>query len=184
MADNYEGFPVVVYDSDGKYITKAAITEHDHRGKSILISDRLDSVKLGGQISVLILFPNVPCEFYATAKAVIDHAREISLLSQRPRVDRISTRHKIDTPAVVRGAIVDAEYQAFVAPLQVLIDNISTSGALIKTKEPFLLESIVEIILNINGKDTFLYGEIVRETLNADNPWTYAIAFLQQGEIK
>ena len=184
MENNYDGSPVIIYNSDGEYIANATINEHNIEDMTISISDRLDSAPDGTEISVLIINPDEIFEFFATVESWRDGVREISLYEQRKRAMRASPRRKVNTPASIRGAFVGTEYHAFSTPLAVMVDNISSTGALIKTPiEHFSVGHVIEIILNLDGMDSFLYGEVVRVVKTDDNSWAFGIAFSNQNEI-
>ena len=183
MENNYEGSPVIVYDSNGEYIANATVNEHNTEEMTISISDRLDGIENGTEISVLVINPEDIFEFNATAENLLGSVREISLSERRQRQKRAAPRRKVNTPATIRGAIVGAEYHAFSSPLEVIVDNISATGALIKTPiEYFSVDHVIEIILTLDGMDSFLYGRVVRVVTTDDNCWAFGIAFLSQDE--
>jgi len=176
---NFQDCPVIIYDSDDRYITKAIITEHDKRDMSIEISDALEYIDQGSRLNVLIIQSGVAVEFSGRPRRVRSGRREIALFNERQRRPRAYTRHKINAPAVINSFITPAGQQPFSPPLEIIVENISSTGVLIKAPHGYFgLNSLLEIDVNIQGKDVILFVKVVREQGNADDTVSFGCKFI------
>jgi len=158
-----EGFPVVIYDSENNYITKAIIQVYDKSDMSIEISEELPDIRQGTRLSLLVIHPGGASEFSGIARRMHAGMREISLFNERQREARTSARHSLNEPAVINNLIVNAQKKALPAPLSITVENISTTGALvIAPEESIALGDVLEIDINISGQAALLYGAVVR----------------------
>jgi hypothetical protein len=182
MAKNllsYENCPTVVYDSDGTLIKRDVIIEYDRRYMTIRIKDSLDDVKNGARINVLIIHSSGVSEFNGTMRGLINNTREISLFNQSHRTGRASARHKINVPAVIKKMMAGAKYMPLPVPLDIVVDNISTTGALIKAPPGyFTVGADVEITITIDDKDTVVYGSVVGEVEDDEGECDFGVKFI------
>ena len=163
--------PVVIYDDDNAYITKAIIASYDRREKSIEIYENeileeLENIKQGAHLDILIIHAGGAVEFSGRMSKIRKNAglREIMLFNERQREARNSIRHKLNAPALLHSlTAASGEKTPFDPPLQVLLENISTTGALIKAPPTnFELNSILEIHVTIQEKDVLFQGLVTR----------------------
>jgi hypothetical protein len=165
-AKTYKGCPVFIYCSEDNYITEGIIQHHDPDWNYISI---LESLKehATNHLEVVILHPGGVSEYKGTIRE-LNNYREIALFKHHERHGRDSGRHNIYEPA--RICVVDAANNPITSPMKLLVENISTSGILIKSPEDyFKLHQNLEININISGKEVVLYAEVVRIKENNNN---------------
>lgn len=166
----FKDCPVIVYDGNNNYITKTVIESHNNRALSIEVSDKLDEVELGARLNLLVLHSGGASEFSGVAKCMFNGLREITLSDEKKRQARVSVRHKLDAPAVITKITTGAEQKQLNDPIHVTIENISSSGMLVKTPlVNFAINAILELNTSINGKDIILMGRLVRKQVYGDN---------------
>ena len=175
----YENCPVFLYTENGNNIGQTVITEHDRHNVSIVVPDTFSDITSGARLNVLIIYDGGASEYNGIARGISAGGREISLFNQRQRDSREATRHAVNLPALIEHQIIDLERRPLPAPLNVVIDNISTSGALIKSPVGlFARGTYLEILFQVSGSENLLFGEIVRLRQNVDNTWDYGYKFI------
>ena len=175
---SFLGCPVMVYNDENELIIESAITDHNRTYNTIVISDELRGLENGTPLNLLIIHSAGAAEFRGTLRSLINNAQEIALYNERQREARGSQRHKLNVPAKINCRIIKTGREPFTPPLEIVIDNISISGVLIKSdKKSIELGSIFEIHANIHGKDAILYTSVVREDVNADNTYSFGCRF-------
>lgn len=171
---NLKNCTALIFDNDNNYKVEATIIEHDKNEMSIAISEKLDNVKRGTRLNLLIIHSGDVIEFRGTLIGMRNGMSEITLFNERNRKARAAVRHKINASAVINNLIAETGQKPFDPPLKVMIENISATGALVKSPPGhFGINSILELSVNIHGKDVVLYGAVVREQENADNTVSY-----------
>ena len=176
---DFENCSVLVYTEDGGFVAEGMVVEHDRNDMSVVISHPLSDIRQGVRVNLLIIHSGGASEFLGTARKTVGSTREITLFNHRHRTGRTSTRHQVNTPAMVRHLLVNGEMQPLAEPIEVLVVNISTTGALLKCKEgSFSVGMVMEISLKIGDNDTILYGTVVRDNPCADGNCDYGCQFI------
>ena len=161
---NYVNCPVIVYDDEKNFVTKAIITRHERMDRIIEISDDLEDISQLCRLSIVIIFAGGAAEYGGTRRKTRKGVCcEIALFNERQREGRASFRHKLNSPAKVTSLVVESGLKPFDPPVKAVVDNISTSGAyVIAPPGHFKVDSVLEINVNIQGKSAMLYGQVVR----------------------
>ena len=172
---NFKNCSIIIYDNNNNYITKTIITEHNKRENVIEISENLRNIdKEISRLNVLIIHGEGAVEFSGTLRESRYDTSTVALYNERQREVRASIRHTLNSPAVIKSLISESGQMSFSPPLNMIIENISATGVLMKSHiEHFALGSIFEIHANIHGKNVVLYGSVVRKQMNADNTVRY-----------
>jgi len=174
-----EDCPVIIYNSGGNFLIKAVVVEYDPNEMLLEVSEELPGIRQGERLLLLIIHSGGASEFSATARKVYNGRREMSIFSERQREGRAALRHELNSPAVIQNVIVDNVRMALQQPLQVTVENLSSTGALLKSvMRYFAIGNTLEIEVNIGGQDAMLYGKVVREQLNRDNTVSYGCKFV------
>ena len=173
---SFIGCPVIVYDDEENYIAKTVISDHNKIEMYIEISA---DIEVGVRLNILIIHPEGAYEFGGVSRRNNGVFSEISLFREQQRSARATTRHELNTPATVNGLIIGFESRPFTTPLPIIIENISTTGALIKaSKKHFEMGSTLEIDIDISGKKGLVYGTIIREKENEDKTFSFGCRFV------
>jgi len=186
-AQNFKGCPAIVYDNYNNYIAKTIISNHNKKEMFIEIPEDLESIANVNRLhiaqvtrlKILIIHPGGAVEFNGTRRRIRNGISEIALFNERPREARTSVRHKLEFPATITNMTDKSGQKYFNPPLDITVENISTTGALI-TAPPghFGLEAVLEIHLNIQGSDVMLRGRVVRRQEQGEDPATYGCRFI------
>ena len=170
---------VVIYDVNGVFLTKTIVTSHDKSAKLIEVAEGLDNVKIGARFHLLIVHPDGASEFGGTLRGSRKGVFEIAIFGEKQRGARGSTRHNLNTSAMIREITVNSKRETLETPVNVIIENISTTGVLINSKEMrFSAGSVLQIEFTIQGKNTLLIGKVVREQLKDDGSYCYGCQLL------
>jgi len=165
---------VVIYDNDGYFITKTMVTGHNRHEMYIEVTDGLEYIKPGSRLRLLIIHSAGASEFGGALKQIRQGIYELSLFGERPRSARGTSRHALNSSAFVSEIIINSEKVALAEPASIIIENISTTGVLVRSPElQFILGVTLQIEFSINGRSTIVYGKTVREQLNADKTYSY-----------
>jgi len=164
----------IIYDSKNNYLTRTVITEHDKKTMNIEIEDSLDNVKVGARVNLLVIHSGGASEFSGTVWKPSPGACEISLFGGRERKGRTSARHVLNIPASIKDLTVNGGQESFREPLQVTIENLSSSGVLIRSPlGGFESGYVLKIEFSINGSDAIIFGKVLREQKNPDFTFCY-----------
>lgn len=183
MEYNFEGFPVIIYDENGEYITKTIIMAFNRSTMTISISGEIEGIERGVRLIIMIIHPNGVSEYHGIARELI-YTREISLYKGHHRGGRAESRYLINTPAVVKKIFVSHIQNILPVPHNVCIIDISKSGVLVNSpSKRFYVGTILEISINIGGKDTLVYAKIIREVDKQDNTFDYGCNFIKDPHL-
>ena len=175
MAD-FVNSVALIYDEDGGCIAKAVVLEHDEKSMYIEVSDGLDGVKTGKRLDITVISPGGAFEFSGVArkKNPLNGARELALFNQRRRSTRAAARHVFNTPGTIKKITVNSEEQPLDAPLPIFVVNLSSKGVLVRYAfEDIQPDSVVEIHVNINERDIWFNGLVLRVDKNDENTYDY-----------
>ena len=172
---NFINCPVIIYDNDNNYITKAIVEEYNKRDKSIIVSEDLEHITQAARLKVLIIHPGGATEFNGTRmrsfKGIIN---KIELFNEQQRGARTAIRYQLDSPAAIRSFVVKSGQELLNPPLDVIVENISSAGVLVKSPPGHLkINHILEIHVNIQDREIVLFGKITREKANTDKTVSY-----------
>jgi len=170
----YAGSLVMIFDSNNNFISQTIVAEHNKRDMYIVVKAGLENIKTGSRLNLLIIHSQGASEFGGILKIARKGSNEISLFGEHQRGARAAMRHTLNVPALIRVIIVDTKQEMLYEAQQVIIENISTTGIMVKSPLMlFPIGAILRVESNINGKDAILYGQIIREQLNSDNTYSY-----------
>jgi hypothetical protein len=165
-AKSYKGCPVFIYCPEDNFIAEATVLEHDINWNVIVISESLKDHS-ASRFEIIILHPGGVSEYKGTPRT-LHGFREIALFKHHQRKGRSSDRHAIYEPAEI--TVVSADKKPISPARLLLVENISTTGVLIKSPEDYFnVKSILELKITISGKEVILYAEIVRIKENNNN---------------
>ena len=171
----------IIFDEFQNCISKTIIADFDRDDMSVFVQDTMAHVRHGAPLSLLIIHSGGVSEFNGIARGLYNGFREISIFKERSREARVSARHVVNMPAVVKGTIVNSVQKPFDIPLDVTVENISTTGALIKCKPGLLkVPSTLIVEMSIGGKLTSLTATVMREQLNDNKTSSYGCKFIKR----
>lgn len=185
MVDNreYKGCAVVVRDLESdEVISKCIILDYDRTTMTITIAEK--NFDLSNKIRVLlnIFHGDSIYEFMGTIrKMAFPPSRQISIYKGRLVSDRRAKRYSVASKATVEEIIFDEsgeDADKLDPPADVILLNISTNGALIKTNcEELVLDSCFKLKVIIDGEDTFINTTIVRVNKELESGCEYGCRF-------
>ena len=181
IVGSFRDCPAIIYDSDNVCIAEAVIKEHDKIYSTVTVeaSGALDSLKKGVLVNLLIIHSGGVSEYSGTVQAARFDVAEIALFNERQREARGSQRHKLNAPATVNSLVFKIGNKVLNPVVRITVENISATGALIiSPPRHFGLGYVLEIHVNIHGKDAVLYASIVRVIENEDGTVSYGCKFL------
>jgi len=176
----FRNCPVVIYDADdSNIIARTNVEAHYAGGKSIVISEEMKSIERGTHLKLLIIHESGVSEFRGIARGFFDGTREITLYDEQQREARAAVRHDLNVPAVVTGIVDDSVRKPLQPPLKVVVENMSSTGVLIKVEsENFDIDCVLEINVDIGGNPALLTTKVVREQVNADKTLSFGCRFI------
>ena len=178
---NFTGCPVIIYDSENSYITEAVIINHNIRETTVEVSGDLEKSETGARLNVLIINPHGAFEYSGTLRKLRNGTNEISLFNEKKREARAAVRHKLNSPAIIKSVITESGHKLETPHQEIIVENISATGALIKSLPGHIeLNSTLEILVNVHGKDVVFFGSVVREQKNDDNTVGHGCKFVFQ----
>ena len=87
---------------------------------------------------------------------------------------RASARRTINATAIISDMVSGYNNENGGPPLQITIENMSTTGILIYSRDYRLeIGSLLQIEFDVHGKTCILYAEIVREQVQFSNAHRY-----------
>ena len=168
-ASHFVDSPVFIYDTGNNLITRTTVTGFGKDELYIEVTGGLEGVKPGTRLQMLIIHPTGASELNGTLKSVRQGIYEISIFGERQRDVRTSARRTINASAIISDMVSETGNVKISEPLQIMIENMSTTGILINTKNQRLEPgSLLQIEFSVHGKLCVLYGEVVREQVQDD----------------
>jgi len=182
LAGNFAGAVVFIYDSKNNLVTKTLITDYNRDEMYIEVSSGLEDVRLRSRLHLLILHSGGATELSGFLKSVRQGIYEISIFGERQREVRASARRTLNASAVISDMITDSSEKGIVEPLPVTIENMSTSGILVKTQAVrFEKGTMLQVEFKVGGKTAIIFAEVVREQKQGDDVYKYGckLTFLE-----
>ena len=182
MAGSIIGFkdcPVIVCSVDNVCIAEAIITSHDKMHSIIEISEILDNLENGTRLNILIVHKSGVSEYSGTLRYTHTKDQEIALFNPQHRSARGAPRHKLNSPATINSLVIESGRKPFSPPLLITVANISRTGTLLKCPPGhFKIGSVLELHINIRGRDAILYPAVVRECKDSEKLMGFGCKFL------
>ena len=164
-AVNFENALVFIYDDNNVLIARTSVTKHNPDKKYIEVTEGLDnSIEPKTRLQILIVHPAGACECSGMIKGERHGVYRIQIYDERQRDVRVSVRRTVHANAVISDMINGSEAATFNDPVPVVIENMSTTGILIRSGKTHLeVGSLLQIELKVEKKTGILYGEVLRE---------------------
>jgi len=165
---------VFIYDKNNKLITKTTVTGHNRDERYVEVSDGLDRIEPKTRLQLLIIHTQGASEYNGILVDARNGKYRILVYDEMKRDVRVSVRRTVNVSAIISDMVLETEERALEAPLPVVIENMSTSGILIKSRGMRLeMGALLQIELKADRKTGILYCEIVREQKQADGAYRY-----------
>ena len=174
LASHFTDALVFIYDANYNFIAKTIVIGHDRDEMYIEVKDGLDSVKPRTRLHLRIIHSAGASELKGIFKCARQGIYEISIYGEKQRDVRASTRLRLNASAVISDMITASEIDIPGSHLPVTIENISTTGILIRSNgKRFEMESLLQVEFNLRGKNVIVYGEVVREQAHDAETYKY-----------
>ena len=174
LANNFMDAPIFIYDKNNNLITKTVVTGYNRDEMYIEVAKGLENIKPKTRFQLLIIHSGGASELNGSLKSVRQGIFEISIYGERQRDVRASVRRTINASAVVSDMAKDYRSERLHEPIEILIENLSTTGLLISTKaNRFEIGTFMQIDFKLHGKDVVLFCEAVREQVLAGDVFKF-----------
>jgi len=174
LASHFTDALIFIYDEKNNLITKTTITGHNRDEMYIEVSKGLENIKLKTRLQLLIVHSGGTSEVNGFLKSSRQGIFEISIFGERLKEVRTNVRHKINASAVISDMATDAEPEKLEEPIQITLEDLSTTGTLIKTwSKRFEMGTFLQIEFKLRGKDMVIFAEVVREEVHDDDVYKY-----------
>ena len=174
LASQFTDALVFIYDKNNNLITKTRITGHNRGEMYIEVEKGLENIRLKTRLQLLIIHPNGVSELSGFLKSVRQGVFEISVFGERQRDVRTSVRHTLNASAIISDMVRESEPEKLAEPKQIVIENLSTTGILLRTKTLHIEKgTYLQIEFKLHGKDVILFSEVVREQVIDDDTCKY-----------
>ena len=161
----------MIYDLQGKLITKTTVTGYGKDELYIEVSEGLEGIKPGTRFQLLVIHPDSVSEFGGKLRSIRQGVYEISIHGQRQREARVATRYPMRTLAQIKELIVDRETVTLLDPINIIIKDISATGLLLVSPDIMLVGGIyLKIEFSLSGKFYILNCKVVREPITGSDP--------------
>ena len=165
---------VFIYDKNNNLVTKTTVTGHNRDEKYIEVSEGLDKIEPKTRLQLLIIHPHEASEYNGIFVDSRNGKYRILVYDRRKRDVRVSVRRTVNVSAIISDMVLESEAETLEAPLPVVIEDMSTTGILIKSRAMRLeMGALLQIELKAEKKTGILYCEIVREQKKADGAYRY-----------
>jgi len=162
--ENFVNALVFIYDSSNVLIAKTSVIRHNPEKKYIEVGEGLSNIEMKTRLQILIVHPTGACECTGMIKSERQGIFRILIYDERQRDVRVSVRRTVHANAVISDMINGTEAGTFSEPVPVVIENMSTTGILIRSGKTRLeVGSLLQIELKVEKKTGILYGEVLRE---------------------
>lgn len=170
MADarGYTGCKTIIRDDmTWEVIAETTILEYDKRTQTISVDDRFfgeESLGKFEHVSLLILQKSAiyECKGSLRKRNGSGH-REIAIFHRHEKEDRTTQRYVVNAPAKIENLVITGNLFTLERPMDVLVENISTKGTLIRTKAGILrIGADFLLKMNIGGSITMIHSTVVR----------------------
>lgn len=160
ITGKYEGRPIYIHDYDGNSIADSVILE-TQPDMTITIKGTIDSSS--EFVTALILGDDGVHEYQGKIRRVNSAymTSELALFKGRVKESRSSQRYALRLPALVEHLLFGENSAPLPQPVEVLIINLSTSGALLQARPNcFSVQSVVELKLRIGDEIETLHTKV------------------------
>jgi len=166
---SFAGSLVFIYDKDNTLITKTSIASHNRVENYIEVARGLENVKLKSPLQLMIIHSGGTSEVSGTLKGFRQGLYEISIYNERKKDDRSKLRRTLNVDAIISEMFIDSVSKKPEEPIQIIIENLSTTGLLLRTAtRRFDIGTFLQIEMKLFGKDVILFAEIVRQEVKED----------------
>ena len=173
-AEDFENALVFVYSKYGDLITKTSVSAYDPDEKYIDVAEGLDSIEPKTRLQLLVVHRNGANEFSGIFETGIPGGFRVLIYDEHQRDVRVSVRRTINATAVISDMVTESETGTFDEPLPVMIENMSTTGVLVKSGRTRMdIGALLQIELRVDERTGILYGEVLREQRLADGTFGY-----------
>ena len=164
-----------IYNKNNDLVTKTAITGYDPEEMSIEVSEGLESIEPKTRLQLLIIQSGGASEFKGILKEGFhDGKYTILIYDEHQRDVRASVRRTLNASAVISDMVTDQDAIAAAEPLPVIIENMSTTGILLASRDTSLeIGALLQVDLHMGNKIGVLYCEVLREQEQADGMMHY-----------
>ena len=163
--------PVIIYDNNRNFITETVVTGYGRDEMYLEVMEGLDNIIIGTRLRLLVIHANAVSEFSGKLTGRRQGICEISIHGQQKRDSRGSPRFKFNIPAIINNFVVDSEVVKLNSPIRVTIQNISSTGLMIESKELPLAEgTVLNVEFKLHGRDTIILCKVVREPSQGFSP--------------
>lgn len=162
---NYKGCSIFVEDSKGNPIAKTVVLSQDQTHMTLTVEGNIELPKFNEAVTVLILRPDGVHAYQGNAHRSPGNptVTDIDIYKGHIKEDRKSKRFGVNVNAYIPNLVFNHYTVPLLKPMSVTVVNLSTIGALIRARtNSFIENSGIELSLNIGGRDTNIYGKIVR----------------------
>ena len=164
LASHFMDSPIFIYDEMNNLITKTTVTGYDRDEMYIEVPKGTADIKLKARLHLLIIHSTGVSELSGFLRSMRQGIYEISFYGEQQREGRTSNRRTIDAFAVISDMQTDSSTAGLQEPIHILIQNISGTGVLVRIENKRLeIGTILQIELNIGGKEVILFAEVIRE---------------------
>lgn len=179
MGANYKGCTAIVKGSTKGGEMRTVILEHDTNFMTISVKGELGGVAIGEHVDILVLLPNSAHEYSGVLRRYNGTATTLTLYNGRVKESRGATRYSANSLAKVENLVYGEQLAPLHRPLKVLLVNISTSGALIRTKpNSFIKDATAELRVSTGDSETVVQGVVVRVHKVDENQEEYGVRFI------
>ena len=163
--------PIYIYDNDRNLIAETVVTGYGRDEMYLEVMEGLQDIPIGTRLRLLVIHANSVSEFSGKLSGLRQGIFEISIHGQQKRDSRGSPRFKFNIPALINNFVVDSEVVKLNSPIRVTIQNISSTGLMIESKElPLVAGTVLNVEFKLHGRDTIILCKVIREPAKGFNP--------------
>lgn len=183
MADSkeYKDCVLIIREpATGNVIAKTIITDYAHETMTISIHEGTFSLHGIPRVLLNIFYGESIYEYMGTVRKLIPPSlRQISLYKRSILPDPRTKRYQVETSATIEEILLDGEGGGKIdVPMKVILLNISSGGALLKTNcQNLVLDTCFKLRLMIGDTDTCINTTIVRVTKNTEEDLQFGCLF-------
>lgn len=161
---DYKGCKLYIYDEDNKItILETVVRSCDINTNIITVDSSQSKLNEYERVTVLILHSQCIFEFSGTVRRRnASDLTEIALFKGKEKEGRTTKRYPVNAPATVENLVIANRLFSLPKPLDAIVINISTKGALLKTKNALNIGTTFQLRLNTGGKETLLNASVIR----------------------
>ncbi|MEG1777884.1 MAG: PilZ domain-containing protein [Angelakisella sp.] len=179
IGTNYKGCTAIIKGSlEGSEI-RTVIQEHDTNFMTIDVKGALRGIAIGDHVTILVLLAGSAHEFNGVLRKSNAGTSSLTIYNGKVKESRCAVRYVTNSPALVPNLVYDGELYPLCHRLEVTLVNVSTSGALIRTKpNSFVKDAVAELCITIADSETIVQGVVVRIRDIDDENSEYGFKFI------